>query len=179
MDTLEFIEKFDLFLIDLKLTVNAVVIGGAALNLLGVVSRYTRDCDILDPEIPTTVITASQNFAIELRRQGQNLRDDWLNNGPESLKKNLTNGWQKRLVELYKGKAMHFSTLGRSDLVKTKLFAFCDRGTDRQDYLMFKPNHTELIEALEWVKDQDANPDWPKYVSECFSALAKELGYEL
>lgn len=179
MNTIELIENFDLFLVDQKLTFDAIVIGGAALNLLGVVSRYTRDCDILDPEIPVAVLTASQNFAKEQRRQGQNLRDDWLNNGPESLKKNLPVGWQKRLVRLYKGKAIYFSTLGRSNLIKTKLFAFCDRGTDRQDCLMFKPTHVELVEALEWVKDQDTNPDWPKYVSECFSSLAKELGYEL
>lgn len=179
MDTLELIEKFDLFLTENQVTFYAVVIGGAALNLLGVVSRYTRDCDILDPEIPMTVLTASQNIAKDQRRQGQYLRDDWLNNGLESLKKNLPNGWQKRLVELYKGKAIHFSTLGRLDLIKTKLFAFCDRGTDRQDCIMFGPTHAELIDALEWVKNQDANPDWPKYVSECFGSLAKELGYEL
>lgn len=179
MNSLELIEKFDLFLAGQKLTFEAVVIGGAALNLLGLVSRYTRDCDVLDPQIPESVRTASRNFAIEQRLQGQILRDDWLNNGPESLKKDLPIGWQQRLVELYKGRTLHLLTLGRMDLTKTKLFAFCDRGTDRQDCLMLKPTHAELIDALEWVKNQDANPDWPKYVKECFGSLAKELGYEL
>jgi len=37
-----------------------VVIGGAALNLLGVVSRPTKDCDILFPEIPEEIAKAGK-----------------------------------------------------------------------------------------------------------------------
>jgi hypothetical protein len=43
---------------------DAVVISGAALNLLGVVSRLTKDCDILHPEIPNEIAEASRGFAI-------------------------------------------------------------------------------------------------------------------
>jgi hypothetical protein len=47
MNPIETIEAFDRFLLDLGLRFDAVVIGGAALSLLRVVSRPTKDVDIL------------------------------------------------------------------------------------------------------------------------------------
>jgi hypothetical protein len=49
--TYEIFELFDQHLATRKLRFEAVVIGGAALNLLGVVSRLTKDCGTLTPEI--------------------------------------------------------------------------------------------------------------------------------
>jgi hypothetical protein len=40
---------FDAYLAPNGLSFQAVVIGGAALNLLGAVVRATKDCDVLDP----------------------------------------------------------------------------------------------------------------------------------
>ena len=54
------IEAFDLFLRDRGLRFDAVVIGGAALSLLGVVSRPTKDIDILVPEIPQEIHIAAR-----------------------------------------------------------------------------------------------------------------------
>lgn len=45
------IEAFDRYLVGLGLRFEAEVIGGAALNLLGVVDRLTRDCDVLEPTV--------------------------------------------------------------------------------------------------------------------------------
>jgi hypothetical protein len=73
---------FDQYLAERRLQFDAVVIGGAALNLLGVVSRLTKDCDILHPEIPNEIAEASRGFAIEIRAKGGTLQDNWLNNGP-------------------------------------------------------------------------------------------------
>lgn len=58
------------------LSFDGVVIGGAALSLLGVASRLTNDCDILLPEIPGEVAKASQTFAREVRASGGDLGDD-------------------------------------------------------------------------------------------------------
>jgi hypothetical protein len=55
---------FDQYLAERRLQFDGVVIGGAALNLLGVVSRLTKDCDILHPEIPNEIAEASRGFAI-------------------------------------------------------------------------------------------------------------------
>ena len=175
----EMIEAFDSYLHERELRFEAVAIGGAALNLLGVISRFTRDCDILDPNIPNDVLSAAKDFAATVRKEGGALRDDWFNNGPKSLTRTLPKTWVENLQPLFNGKALKLRTLGRSDLLKSKLFALCDRGTDRDDCLLLKPTKAELIEALPWVKDQDANVDWPQHVDETIAELAEVLGYGL
>ena len=47
----ETLTRFDAFLAKRGLVLEAVVVGGAALGLLDVISRETRDCDILHPEL--------------------------------------------------------------------------------------------------------------------------------
>lgn len=175
----EMVQKFDSYLHEKDLQFEAVVIGGAALNLLGVVSRFTRDCDVLDPKIPAEILVAAKEFAARIRSQGGTLRDDWFNNGPESLKRTLPKTWQGNLQVLYTGQALRLHTLGRSDLLKSKLFALCDRGTDRDDCIRLNPTKNELVEALPWVRDQDANVDWPQHVDDTIAELAGALGYVL
>jgi hypothetical protein len=63
-ETKSILLAFDQYLAERRLQFDAVVIGGAALNLLGVVSRLTKDCDILYPEIPNEIAEASRGFAI-------------------------------------------------------------------------------------------------------------------
>ena len=104
------VEDFDSYLHHKGLEFEAVVIGGAALNLLGVVSRFTRDCDVLDPKIPEVVLKAAREFAAAVRADGGILRDDWFNNGPESLKRTLPKTWQANLQPLYQGKALRLHT---------------------------------------------------------------------
>ncbi|CAN5912349.1 hypothetical protein BH11MYX2_BH11MYX2_01270 [soil metagenome] len=48
-------------------------------------------------------------------------------------------------------------TLGRPDLIKSKLFALCDRGTDWSDCIALAPSREELTEALPWLEIQDAS----------------------
>ena len=55
----ETIEQFDLFLTKQGLSLSAVIIGGSALSLLGVISRETRDCDVLHPQLPEGIIRAA------------------------------------------------------------------------------------------------------------------------
>jgi len=47
----ETLQAFDLLLAQQGLRLDAIVVGGAALNLLGVISRETKDCDILHPAL--------------------------------------------------------------------------------------------------------------------------------
>jgi hypothetical protein len=46
MKVRETLLAFDAYLVERGLRFDAIVIGGSALNLLGVVSRQTKDCDI-------------------------------------------------------------------------------------------------------------------------------------
>ena len=169
--------SFDQYLTERRLQFDAVVIGGAALNLLGVVSRLTKDCDILHPEIPREIAEASRAFAIELRAQGGTLQDNWLNNGPTSLAGQLLPRWENRLQAVFVGKAIYLRCLGREDLLCAKLFALCDRGIDLRDCIALAPSVNEMEKVLPWLEQQDANPDWPAHVRATIADLRKRLGH--
>lgn len=171
------IEAFDAHLASLQLRLEAIVVGGSALALLGVTSRQTRDFDIIAPELPPTILEAAKAFARMQRDLGLELLDDWLNNGPMQLGDVLPDGWRLRVVLAFEGKALVLHSLGRADLLKTKLFALCDRGTDLPDCVALAPTAAELAEALPWVSFQDANPDWPAHVAATLADLGRRLGH--
>lgn len=171
------IEAFDRHLAGLGLRLEAIVVGGSALALLDVITRETRDFDILAPALSVELQAAARSFAALQRGAGTSLRDDWMNNGPMQLADVLPPGWRVRVQLAYEGPAVRLDTLGRADLLKTKLFALCDRGTDLADCLALAPTAAELSEALPWVAWQDANPDWPAHVAATLADLQRRLGH--
>jgi hypothetical protein len=173
------LEAFDRYLVARGLALDAVVVGGTALNLLGVTTRVTRDCDVLFPELPDAIVQAARHFAIEWRTAGGQLRDDWLNNGPASLTRQLPAGWQDQVTLAFQGAALALRTPGRADLLRTKLFALCDRGIDLPDCIALAPTADELRDLLPWVQYQDSNPDWPEHVRATLADLAERLGHAL
>jgi len=70
MKPVSVITKFDEFLKARRLTFEAVAVGGTALALLGVITRETRDCDILSPDIPEAISKAAKDFAREMASSG-------------------------------------------------------------------------------------------------------------
>ncbi|MCM2352542.1 MAG: DUF6036 family nucleotidyltransferase [Pseudobdellovibrio sp.] len=173
----DIIVEFDKFLIQNNLKFEAVIIGGAALNILDITNRKTKDVDCLDPELPSEIKKASEEFA--KKRLDLGLDIDWLNNGPQTLKTDLPKGWRIRTQLLYRGNAINLDVLGRSDLLKSKLFAYCDRtAPDFEDLKSLKPTVQELNESIDWVKDRDAHIKWPDHVEKAFTVLKKALGYE-
>jgi hypothetical protein len=173
----EIIPRFDAHLKNQDLTFEAVVVGGTALALLGVILRETRDCDILEPLLPEPVLEAAHSFARSLGQQGIILREDWLNNGPSSLASLLPGGWRDRVQLLHRGQAITLWTLGRPDLLKSKLFALCDRGTDLSDCLALQPTAKELEAAAPWLEVQDLHPGWPQHVHSTLEDLVRRLGH--
>jgi hypothetical protein len=123
--------------------------------------------------------TKLRAFALEMRGPGIELADTWLNNGPSSLSKVLPEGWASRTQPAFSGRALVLDTLGRADLLKTKLFALCDRGTDLADCMAFSPTAEELDSAMPWVALQDANPLWPSHVEETIRNLRRRLGHDV
>ena len=170
-------QAYDAFLAARALKLEAVVIGGAALALLGVITRETRDCDVMVPELAPEILDAARAFAAEVRTKGEVLRDDWLNNGPADVAKTLPRGWEHRLQDAFAGKALVLRTLGRADLLKTKLFALCDRGQDISDCIALAPTADELHQTLPWLRDQDANAMWPAHVEATLADLGRRLGH--
>lgn len=167
----EQIIEFDKFLASNGLKFEAVVIGGAALSVMDIIARKTRDVDLIDPEIPLEIKDASINFA----NQSSELDPNWLNNGPISIIKSLPRNWRDSLIEIYKGEALVLKTLSRSNLLKTKLFAYCDRQLDEGDCIALSPTEKELVESVKWIVEQDTNKDWPNHVEEMINELKKKL----
>lgn len=173
MKPAELLPQFDRFLAERGLRLDAVVAGGTALALLGIIQRETRDCDLLEPLLTEDLLWAAAAFARTLRDQGQVLRDDWLNNGPASLGPLLPEGWKQRLRLVHDGKALRLWSLGRPELLLAKLWALCDRA------LALRPSAAELAEAETWIIHQDLNPDWPAHVRSTLGDLAGRLGHGL
>lgn len=170
------IEDFDRHLLALGLRFEGVVIGGSALALMGVIERPTRDVDILVPELSPEIASAAVDFAKAQRRTGVELQDDWFNNGPVQLAEVLPAGWRERVQRIFEGQALVLSTLGRSDLLKSKLFALCDRGTDLPDCIALAPTAEELAKCAPWLELQDTNELWPAHVRATVIDLARRLG---
>ena len=173
----ETLEAFDVFLEERGLRLDAVVIGGAALNLLGVVARLTKDCDILCPQIPDDIGKAAKEFAAARRLAGEVIADDWLNNGPASLVPQLAADWRDHLRIVFSGRALRLECPGRDDFLRSKLFALCDRGLDLGDCLALAPTREELTNLLPWLDQQDGNPGWPAHVHDTLSDLGRRLGH--
>ena len=175
MQVIEVTKQFDEFLKERNLSLEAVVIGGAALVLLGVISRQTKDCDVLHPLLTPELEAAAREFALAMRQSGIALQDNWLNHEPSSIAGLLPVHWESRVQLVFKGETITFYTLGRLDLLRTKLFALCDRGSDMQDCIAMNPTFDEIQEASPWVQMQDANPDWPRHVVSVLRDLASRL----
>ena len=169
------IPEFDKFLEKTGLRFEGTVIGGAALLVLEITDRLTKDVDCLFPKIPEEIKVASRVFAAT--QNEIKVEEDWFNNGPTQLAEQLPVGWQDRLIPLYNGVNLVLTTLGRDDFLKTKLFAYCDRTEpDFGDLLKLKPNAQELDDSIEWVKECDRNINWPAHVEHMFLLLKEELG---
>ena len=179
MNPRETLSAFDRYLAERVLGFEGIILGGAALNLLGIVLRPTKDCDVLHPTLPEEIRDAARAFASERRRQGDALEDDWLNNAPATLAKQLPSAWEDRVEIAFSGVALRLQSLGREDLLRTKLFALCDRGLDLADCLALAPTADELAVLLPWVEEQDLNPGWPAHVRAMLADLGKRLGHAL
>ena len=168
------IPEFDEFLASRGLFFEGTIIGGAALLVLGITERFTKDVDCLTPQIPEEIKKASEEFS-EMKEELK-IEKNWFNNGPSSLVNQLPQGWDKRLELIYDGKSLKLTTLGRPDLLKTKLFAFCDRTEpDLSDLQKLKPSIEELSESISWVKDCDGNEMWADHVEKMFLLLKETL----
>jgi len=175
MIPIDTIEAFDKFLDEQGISFECVVVGGAALGLLGIISRHTKDVDVLDPELPQNIVELSIRFAEKRRSEGEILVENWLNNGPASLKRDLSEGWKDRLQLAFSGTALKIHTLGRLDLLSSKLFALCDRGIDIPDCVALAPTDDEIKEIQPWVEQRDAHPHWPDHVRATLEDLREKL----
>lgn len=150
--------------------VDLVVCGGSALIACGLVSRVTKDVDVvalrdqaggvLSPApLPKEVLEAAKRTANDL-----GLPADWLNNGPSSgpgglYQTGLPEGILERLHTVVFGSSLTVHFIGRLDQICFKLYAAVDQmgSYHGQDLAALTPNLDELKFAIEWVKTQDCS----------------------
>lgn len=159
-----------------------VVIGGSALIALGIVSRTTKDVDIVagvDPVHglvdPRPISQALQLAAVKVAREMQ-LDPHWLNTGPaDQVLAGLPEGFLSRLTRRDYGALLTICFPDRLDLIHLKLFAVMDQGPGRHvsDLKALHPTDDELLLAARWVLTQDAGESFPEIVN----AALKDLGY--
>jgi len=159
-----------------------VVIGGSALISLGLISRTTRDVDIIagvDAERglvdPRPLSDALRAAAEEVARELQ-LDPHWLKTGPaDQVLAGLPDGFLSRLTRRDYGPALTIFLPDRFDLIHLKLFAIMDQGRGRHsaDLAALRPTDDELLTAARWVLTQDAGEVFPRIVR---TALT-DLGY--
>ena len=156
-----------------------VVIGGAAMNLLGFRTRTTTDVDILaqatplrggaiqlrppDHPLPEPLTTAARTVAGDL-----GLDPNWLNAGPAGQWiTGLPPGLETRLVWRPYG-GLTVGLVARLDLVFFKLYAAADEpkpGVHFRDLVALDPSDEELAAAAEWIAGQDPTPEFHDVVA--------------
>lgn len=169
-DPLDIAQKFDHFLKERKLKFSGVVIGGSALFLLEIINRSTRDFDLLEREIPKEISAAAKSFALE-----NGLSEHWLNSDPVEFIKYLPSNWRSEIELIFEGEALQLWTIARIELLKAKVWAYCDRSKDYDDILAMRPNAIDLENVKDWLYPLDTNPSWPKWVDICVDKIKEGL----
>lgn len=159
-------------------SVAVVVVGGAALTLRGVVQRGTFDIDVIaraeqeggsmmlveaDP-LPAALVEAIATVARDLE-----LPSDWMNTVVgRQWHRGLPPGTAEGITwKAYGG--LTVGLVGRGALIALKLFAAADRGPRSvhvQDLVALAPDAEELMDAAEWVRGQDAAPEFAMILEE-------------
>lgn len=160
--------------------ISLVVVGGATLNLLGIVSRSTSDVDVIARvsrgEDGALHLVPAEPFPDGLRRAIQTvardfgLSEEWMN---AVIGAQWAQGLPPRLLEettwrVYGG-ALDVGLVGRRALIALKLFAAVDRGprsVHMQDLFALEPTDEELAQAAAWVATQDAYADFTSLIDE-------------
>lgn len=181
-----------------------VVLGGAALNLLGIVQRATTDVDIVafadvprsetsmakerapalphrmheppDP-MPEALAAAARTVARDL-----DLPRDWLNTAPAlQWRAGLPPGLEDRL-HWRRYSALWVGLVNRYDLIFFKLFAATDstgpRSVHYRDLAALQPTNDELDAATDWVRLQDASPTFASVLEQVLIYARKDFGLD-
>lgn len=141
------------------------ICGGAALNVLDFIHRFTKDVDIVSPEhLPPLFVEAAQITADYF-----GLKKEWINQGPiDLLKMGLPKGYFDRCHSLNLGGNVLWLITSRLDQIHFKLYASIDRGGYHvQDLIVLKPSITELVQASQWCFTHD--------VSDGFKEITKDF----
>lgn len=162
-----------------------VVCGGSALILTGMVSRTTKDVDIValirsgeltsPAPLPSDLVQAAREVAEDLT-----LDPNWLNNGPSRgegglFQMGLPDGFVERLTSEAYGDRLKVHFIDRIDQIYFKLYASVDRGGYHiEDLRALKPDPNEIEAACRWCRTHDVSDGFAMVLKR----MLKDLGYE-
>jgi len=150
-----------------------VVVGGTALNLLGVVDRVTRDVDVIatatvrpdgepgairppDPlpaPLAEVVATVARDLGLPLDWLNTTVGGKWTTGLPPGFAGRIS--WQRH-------GGLWIGLAGRIDLIYLKLYAAADdigpASRHFNDLLALRPTRQELAAGRAWVEGQDPSP---------------------
>jgi hypothetical protein len=165
---------------------NLVVCGGSALAATGLVTRTTKDVDVvalmdeegvlLDPApLPQALVQAAHEVALDL-----GLQKDWLNNGPSSgdgglFRLGLPEGFVERLTWVTIGERLTIGYISRYDQIHFKLYAAVDQSGSyhAEDLRELHPSDAELLDAAGWTRTHDPSEGYRQGLQ----WFLKEFGY--
>jgi hypothetical protein len=165
--------------------VSLVIIGGAAMNVLGLRIRPTKDVDVLairgpasesseivllkHKPLPEPLVRAAEQVAEAL-----DLDPGWLNAGPADLLDwGLPEGFERRLTERTYGPRLTVLLPAREDLVCLKVYAAADTGPGRhtEDLRALHPTRDEILSGVRWARTQDPSEGFRSMVTALLAYL--------
>lgn len=154
--------------------IGIVVIGGAALNLLGIVDRATRDVDIVavtevpgHPESlarPPLPLPAALTAAITQVARDFGLPENWMNRGPAGQwDVGFLPGFAERVKWTTYG-GLDLGLADRLDLICFKLEAAADQPTSDsrhfRDLVALNPSDEEIAVAAKWAHEKNVGVEY-------------------
>lgn len=144
-----------------------VVVGGSALLALGIVSRATRDVDVVAFDdgaglTPADPLPEALERARDLVARDLVVAPDWLNGAASDIARfGLPEGFMSRVETRRYGDSLVVHFAGRLDLIHFKLHAFIDRsdihGRHGSDLRALDPTSEELLAAGRWTMTHDSS----------------------
>lgn len=147
------------------------ICGGAALMLLGLIDRTTKDIDLIEPhELPEQF---NQAAGIVAREYG--LPATWINQGPKLLAEmGLPANFHERAVVKKYGRKLEVYLTSRRDQIFFKMYAAIDRGGYHADDLKkLNPTDEELESAARWCMSHDVSAGFKEVLTD----MLEKLGY--
>lgn len=141
-----------------------VVVGGSALLVLGLISRATKDVDVMAVRADGALVSADPLPPALVGASGRVARDfglpvDWLNSGPAGLMDfGLPEGFAERVEVREYGPALTVRFASRFDQIHFKLYAAVDASTPGKhaaDLRELAPTPEELVAAARWSRTHD------------------------
>lgn len=164
--------------------VDIVVVGGAALSVLGLSQRTTRDIDTMaflvisqtgDRSLIRAEFDDKLAGAAAAVARDYGLPADWINTRPAGqLDTGLPDGFEERLIPIRYGESLVVYYCSRLDLIHLKLYASVDaRGRHLDDLKAMNPNSEELGVAAKWCLTQDVSEPF----RDLLESILEELGH--